>query len=949
MWTVDNLEGIENMKSLHNLFALVSLSLIACSNSESISKSPQDFSSADPSKQQIAEIEGMIHIPSGQTTIGSNNPSFRINEKPAMKVTLDYDYFIDIHEVTCGDYSRIAKKLQLNQFTSCSNDNLPLTNATYYDAVLYANAKSKHEKFDTVYTYREATFDNESHCINLEGLIFHPEIIGYRLPTEAEWIMAASKAWDVNKSWNRSNSEYKIHPVCSAGIDSTGLCDMAGNVMEWVNDWLGLLRDTTISNYVGAPDGGEIGERIVKGGYYAYPTSDLNLYSRGDIYTVTSSTRAEYVGFRLALGKISNALWMDNNGKSSESIITPIASSETIQRIIKTSKAKLAFRNDVSKKINYIDYNDGTLAVKELNNSIDAYHPEISPNGNWIAFCTNFEGISGKSNLYVQSIDTEKFVPTKLNVESAAIPRWRVLENGDTVIVYVTDAGNNKDEISFKSTSTWQVTFANGKFGSPQKLFDGAYHDGISKDNKLAVTGSKLLRARINEHDSIWYNGEQACNASLALDGTKRTAFLDFGGNTGRKFVGSNYSTHQQILIADSTGNLVQSFKAPNGFTFDHTEWATDNLNSSIVSTLVNTKGAHTKIVLVNPIDSSITDLAEGDELWHPNLWLKKAQVLSPADSIQADSETIDTTLRLDLDSAGVYYKSGVSSKAINMRIKMELLWKYKDTSNTIILGSSRPKNSIIPNQLSNPFYAVNMANTGFTMNEIYYLYFNYVQPHVRNLKYLIVSLDFDLWRFEYNGSNNFYHAEAQEIPGYIYDQNHQFWKNNYPKDLYRITYESVGGNTYAKKFRDTRGYEQFNNPAGWGETPYIAVDTNWMQAHPSLYSNAFKQLKEIVEDGYQNKIYIIGIIFPQSPKYKETGSFGAGGPQRSKAAIVIEDFIKLNKEFPNFILMDENKMGDHDYTDDMARDSEHLTHLGAIQITQRLDSLMQTLNTNWE
>jgi len=41
--------------------------------------------------------------------------------------------------------------------------------------------------------------------------------------------------------------------------------------------------------------------------------------------------------------------------------------------------------------------------------------------------------------------------------------------------------------------------------------------------------------------------------------------------------------------------------------------------------------------------------------------------------------------------------------------------------------------------------------------------------------------------------------------------------------------------------------------------------------------------------------------------------------------------------------------MGDHDYTDDMARDSEHLTHLGAIQITQRLDSLMQTLNTNWE
>ena len=110
----------------------------------------------------------------------------------------------------------------------------------------------------------------------------------------------------------------------------------------------------------------------------------------------------------------------------------------------------------------------------------------------------------------------------KLNVESAAIPRWRVLENGDTVIVYVTDAGVNKYDATFMSNSTWQVPFANGKFGTPQKLFDGAYHDGVSDDNLLAVSGARLLRARVNDRDTIWYNGEQACNVSLSKDGEKQ-------------------------------------------------------------------------------------------------------------------------------------------------------------------------------------------------------------------------------------------------------------------------------------------------------------------------------------------------------------------------------------------------------------------------------------------
>lgn len=922
---------------------LLSFFIVCCSNSESYHQSNLT-GNEDPANSDIifTPIEGMIYLGNGSTNIGTNDKSFMANERPAMKVVLDYGFYMGIHEVTCGEYAEVAKKAKLKTFGKCENDSLPLTDITYYDAVLYANAKSKLEKRDTVYTYRSALFDEEKHCTNLEGFAFHANVDGYRLPTEAEWVYAATRAWDVKKSWNNSNSEYKLHPACSIGTDSAGFCDMAGNAMEWVNDWLGLFRDTTVTNYAGAPDGGDMGERIVKGGRYSSSEKELNPYSRGDVYTVTSSTRAEYVGFRLAFGSIPDALWMNDDGTSTSNIVTSLVGSEAIKNLIGTFNAKLAFRNDVSENIAYLDYRNGTLSIKEITKGINAYHPEISPDGNWIAYCTGIEGISGPSSVYVQSLDSKKpSGPIKLNVKSAAIPRWRVLENGDTVIVFVNDAGNNKDEATFKSNSTWQVKFANDKFGTPQKLFDGAYHGGISDDQSLAVSGARILRARVAKKDVIWYDSAQACNVSLSQDGTKRTAFLDFAGKPGKEFVGETYATHQRVFIADSTGKLIQSIKAPSGYTFDHTEWATNGDKSVIVATLTNANGAHTKIAIINPKDNSITEIVEGEELWHPNLWIKKVQKIIPSTE---DSTEVDTTFHLDPDSAGVYYISGASDKALIMRYKMELLWQYKDSANTVILGSSRPKNSLIPEELSNQFFAINLASSYFSINESHYTYFNYIQSNVKKLKYLIVSLDIDMWWKSYNSYKNFFYKDHLKIPGYVYDKNHLFGKDFDSQKLYRFTYESIGSNYYANIFRSSRGYHKFDNSIGWENDPPLYHDSTWMQDTISLYENSIKLLKEIILDSKEKDIFVIGIIFPQSPAYKNTGSFGCYGLQRSLAPSVIDDLTNLSQENPNFILMDENKMGNHDYTDEMARDRDHLSHTGALQITHRLDSLLRTL-----
>ena len=969
------------------VFLWLTSSLVCCSNSEApenpdsdlieISETPID--SIPEVEDSIPEVEdsipekptmdGMLQLSGGSVTLGTNEKKFKESERPAMKVVLDYEFFLGIHEVTCGEYATVAKKAKLKTFGKCKNDSIPLTDISYYDAILYANAKSKLDGYDTAYTYKNASFDNENHCSYLEGLATHFDTKAYRLPTEAEWVYAATRAWNAEKSWNSGNSKDKLHNVCSIGADSTGFCDLVGNALEWVNDWMGKFRDTTITNYVGAPDGGETGERVVKGGSYTHSEKEMNPISRGDVYMVNSATRAEYVGFRLAFGEIPNPHWLSRSGASVDYIITPLANVETIKSLTGSYATKLVFRNDISGNISYLNYLDGDLSIKEITNGIDAYHPEISPNGKWVAYCTGMEGISGKSKIYVQSLDEDSTIQVKLNSNSAAIPRWRILDNGDTVIIYVSDAGNNKDDATFKSSSTWRVKFSNGKFGKPEKLFDGAYHGGISEDGKLAVSGARLLRARISGKDKVWYNNEQACNASLAQDGSKRTAFLDFGGKTGKAFVGTSYATHQRILIADSNGKLIQTIEAPNGYTFDHSEWTLNGNQAMIVATLTNVNGAHEKIVLVDPDNNSITELAESEELWHPNLWTKKRNTVPPPTPIQdpvdkdssktdpqnpADTSSTDTSKTdppqyfiLDLDSAGAYYNPSGDYVAVQWRYKMEFLWQYKDSTNVVILGSSRAKKGVNPLCFGKPFFAINLANTRNINHGSKYIFHNYVVPHIKNLKYVITSMDIDRWYNE--DSYSFFYSKYKDFPGYVYDANHNFWKDSVPWELPEATFESLGQTSYAQIFRPTRGFDT-SEALGWQQEDVpIRKDSMWYTEDPTQYYKNFDHLIDIIKEAAEHNIIVIGVEFPQSPAFRETGTYGQYGLQRSLMPQLLEEINNISKTYPNFIFFDENKMGKHDYTDDMAEDAGHLATDGATKMTLRLDSLIRTLNTNSE
>lgn len=882
-------------------------------------------------------IEGFVLVKaSGQsTTLGTKKSSAPLKERPQMNVDFTYDYYIGDHEVTCEEYNSAITESSADEGSlfPCMGPNWPMINATYYDAVIYANALSKMNNLDTAYTYLSLKFDSEGHCIDLEGLRFLPEVYGYRLPTEAEWVYAASHGWNPKYGWTSEVSGYTLHQIRMKPANMLNIYDMAGNLMEWVNDWFGYFRDTTLTNYVGFVDGGNIGERIVKGGSFRNEAKNINLYSRSDVYMVTSASKAEYVGFRLALGVIPDATWLSSGGATVANTSELLTGSSKVNKQTESIRTKLVFRNDVTGNLSYVDYFTGALKIVEIQDTLDVFHPDISPDGRKVAFSTSFEGVSGKSSVYVRDLNYQGSNLVKLDVESATIPRWRILDNGDTVIVYVSDAGVNTLDEEFFGKSTWQVKFSEGKFGTPQKLFDGSYHGGVSDDNRLAVTGARILRAHEESFegvkDTIWFDGDQICNVSLSNGNDKRVLYLDFAGKTGKEYVGSRYSVHEYLFVADSNGNILNAIRAPKGYTFDHSEWVAssdpigveDNL--AVVS-LTNANNAHEKIALVDLSNGSITDLVKGDELWHPCLWRKNVKNFA----------------KDKLDSIGVYYKSPVGTSEGIMKVKMRMFWESKDSLELIAIGSSRVERGFMPLQIS----SYKSFNFGYSGSELWgelYLAENYILNHAKNLKVLVMELPLDLQSNTPEFKNQMVFEQA---PGYIYDKNHGFWKNGLPENFLAyiaefLEYNEEDENTYVK----TGGW-LVEDCVGWkgNEIEYDSIFTEKVRTY---YNNVMDSLDQFIEDTKDLGIKLVVVIFPQSPAYAQTGAFGRYGVQRSLAMETIDHYRKLEKKYNHLHFVDENKMGNHDYTDAMAVDYDHLCADGAERFSQKLDSLLKTFD----
>jgi len=153
-------------------------------------------------------------------------------------------------------------------------------------------------------------------CITWRQANKYAEFKGVRLPSESEWEYAATSGGkERNYPWGDGKPTcnttvmygYENHvcgykttmPVCSkpAGNTEQGLCDMTGNVWQWVQD---KYKD---SYYKAPSDGSAVktimgGYHVVRGGAF---NSDAAIILRSDIRGVGGGgRRLDGIGFRLA-------------------------------------------------------------------------------------------------------------------------------------------------------------------------------------------------------------------------------------------------------------------------------------------------------------------------------------------------------------------------------------------------------------------------------------------------------------------------------------------------------------------------------------------------------------------------------------------------------------------------------------------------------------------------
>ena len=237
----------------------------------------------------------MVLIKGGTFVMGDNESTDMFdNNKPEHTVTISYDFYIAVTEVTQRQYKETVMK---NPF-QIQDDNRAANYITFRDAIMFCNALSKRKGLDTCY------------IINGNTIVCDFNANGYRLPTEAEWEYAARyKSASNNKfgftgdpklfAWYSDNNDNILQPrkVRQLQPNSAGLYDMNGNVAEWCWNYYSSIYYQECAGGVTDPTGPATGggSRVLRGGSFQNGLENIKATARS---STNENDKDIKIGFR---------------------------------------------------------------------------------------------------------------------------------------------------------------------------------------------------------------------------------------------------------------------------------------------------------------------------------------------------------------------------------------------------------------------------------------------------------------------------------------------------------------------------------------------------------------------------------------------------------------------------------------------------------------------------
>ena len=243
------------VSSKHNLFFKLLISGVVAFMAAGIFVSVSHYRSADANMTASSSIPppGMVLIPAGEFTYGSDDADADEDVKPAKRSSLAA-YYIDRTEVTNREYNKFDPK---HEFLPGEED-LPVTGVLFDEAAAYAKWAGKRIPTDEEWEKAARGTDGRRYPW---GDVWQKERVAPRKNTDHTKLVNKKLADACRTGPSRARTVGSV----KTGASPYGCLDMAGNAWEWVEGY-----------YQGNPS-----QRILRGGAVGYGERACRVYNRG--------------------------------------------------------------------------------------------------------------------------------------------------------------------------------------------------------------------------------------------------------------------------------------------------------------------------------------------------------------------------------------------------------------------------------------------------------------------------------------------------------------------------------------------------------------------------------------------------------------------------------------------------------------------------------------------